>query len=771
MLALKESKTISISKINYAALPRGIMKNLLLVILLLLPSITYSAGEKPTPGTLDLQVERLFSPPNLSGEYPRGIKFSPDGKWVTYLVEKKDKYRVLDLWAIDLKTADKKQLVDSDSLLKGASEKLSQEEKARRERMRISSKGIVQYFWLKDGSGLIFPIGGELYLYDLNSTKSTRLTNNKDFETDVQISPNSNFITYHRKKGLYKLDLKTKKERLLLKHPSKLTRYAVAEFVAQEEMGRYTGSWISNNEQYIAFTKVDESKVKVFERYDISDDKVKVYKQRYPKAGTPNAVVSLELLNLKTNSRIKIPINDFKEFYLARVKWAKDDSIVYFQIQNRLQNELRLKSYNLKTKKVSTVLTEKSKTWINLHKDFKPLKGGRFIWKSSKSGFPHLYLHSKSGKPIKQVTKGNFVVDYIVGIDQKTETIFYLANQEHPTERHLYKVSYAKDSKFDPKQITQNPGFHHVIMGKNKEIFYLIDNNNSRPERHELWNLKGKRLQIVVENNINDKNHPLNPYKDHLAQWSYHQFKSPTGTTLHYSLLKPKNFDESKKYPVIFAIYGGPGVQTVTKRWKGGWGLNLQVLANLGFVIVTADNRGSSRRGKVFEDALYLKMGSVEVEDQVYVANHLSKKPWFDSRNVGITGWSYGGYLSLMACAKAPKVFKACVSGAPVTDWSLYDTHYTERYMGLPSQNIEGYKNGNVMNFAKNIKGRVLLMHGMADDNVIFTHSTMLIKELQKQMIVFDSMFYPGARHGVRGRENRIHRFKTITDFFERYLK
>ncbi len=711
----------------------------------------------------ELTVERIYSSPSLDGASIRGLKISPDGTRVTFLKGKESDYERLDLWEYHLKSGKTRLLFDSDDLHSGA-EVLSDEEKARRERLRLKGSGIVSYTWSKDGKALLFPLAGDIYYYKLGDKNARKIVETPEFETDVKFSPKANYVSYVREQNLYVYDLKTGKESQITSEGGGAIKFAMAEFVAQEEMRRMTGYWWAPDESKIALTKVDESPVALVTRSEIYAEEIKTVTQRYPFAGENNVHIELGVVELASNKFQWIDLGKDKDIYIPRVKWTQDSDLLTYQWQSRDQQTLKLNLYDWSSQKQRTLLTETSDTWINLHYDLQFLKDNKhFIWASERDGFKHLYLYDLKGNKVRQLTQGNWVNFGIEHVNEKQGLVFFSANKASPLETHLYSVPLAGGQI---QQISQREGVHGIAFSKDGSSYLDHFSAPRTMPQISLHKANGKHITWINENKV-DKEHPI---ADYLSNWVYPEFgsfKNPDDIELFYRIYKPNGFDASKKYPVIVYLYGGPHVQMVQKRWGGGRDYLVQYLAQQGYVVFTVDNRGSDNRGTAFENPIYKAMGGVEVEDQIAGVKFLHQFPWVDKERVGVHGHSYGGYMTLMAMFKAPEYFKAGVSGAPVTDWGLYDTHYTERYMGNPKTDAEAYKNSSVFPYATNLKGPLLIYHGMADDNVLFKNSTKLYKILQDNNIQFYSMDYPGKKHSIRGKTTQMHRANMIRSFFD----
>lgn len=719
----------------------------------------------------NLSIERIFSSPSLHGSQPRQLQVSPDGKRVTFIQGKKSDYERFDLWQYEVATSKTSVLFDADDLQKGP-ENLSDEEKARRERQRLSGSGIVEYTWSQDGKALLFPLGGDAYYYSLESGKVKQLLNTPEFETDIKLSPKGHYISYIREQNIYIKNIETGKEKQLTKDGKGAIKNGMAEFVAQEEMGRLTGYWWSPDETHIAFTQVDESPVQEITRSEIYADEIKLIQQRYPSTGTNNATIKLGVKSIKSNKVKWIDLGTEQDIYIPRVQWTADANSLTYQWQSRDQQTLKLQRYDLKQKAQTTLLEELSDTWVNLHDDLYFLKDKKhFIWASERDGFKHLYLYSIDGQLVNQVTQGDWVIDEVEAIDESTKTIYFTGRKDTPIESHLYKVNYDLTAGVEPstiQRVSQRSGFHSIVFSSDASVYLDNFSTANTPSQVSLHDSQGEHLTWLEENAI-DETHPLYPYQANWVAPTFGQITTDDNVTLHYRLFTPE--DTSTKHPVIVFLYGGPHAQLVTNRWGGNRGLLMQYWVNKGYVVFTIDNRGSANRGTAFENPIFESMGSVEVDDQVAGVKFLKTLPYVDENKIGVHGHSYGGYMTLMSMFKAGDHFNAGVSGAPVTDWALYDTHYTERYMGHPAQNAEQYEASSVFPYADNLKGPLLIYHGMADDNVLFTHSTKLFKHLQDKAIPFEVMTYPGKKHSIRGKQTGIHLYNMITEFFDKHFK
>ncbi len=729
------------------------------------------------PHAAELTIDRLFDAPALAGPTIVGLKISPDGSRVTYLQGKPQDKDRLDLWEYNIREGRSRLLVDS-SELAPAKERLSDEELSRRERQRTAAlSGILEYSFAPSGRALLFPLGGNLYYYDLTKPAKeavVEINHSSSFASDAAISPAGGYVAFVRDQNLHVYDIAKGQGKTLTTDGGGPIKNGMAEFVAQEEMDRNTGYWWAPDDRHIAFARVDETPVKVTERFEIAADNVATFAQRYPAAGGPNVLVRLGVTDTQSGAVTWIDLGKETDIYLARVNWLPDGKTLAIQRESRDQRSLDLLFADIETGQSRVVLTETSKTWIDLHNELSFLTHSReFIWASSRDGYQHLYLYDYDGHLLRQLTAGAWSVDdfrarAIKGIDERNRLVYFTATEKNPTQRQFYSTSLDTQNPHKIDRISQDDGLHSITMSSDAGFYADNFTSSTQPPQVSLHAADGKPLAQVLENRLNAQ-HPDAPY---LADNSLPEFGTLTaadGQTLYYRLFKPAHFDPSRRYPAIVEVYGGPGIQRVVDNWTGN--SFTQILTRAGYVVFQLDNRGSAFRGTAFQAPIHDKLGDVEVADQVQGAQWLGSQGFVDSARIGVWGWSYGGYMTLMLMFKAPDIFRAGVSGAPVTDWALYDTHYTERYLDRPQDNVEGYASSSVLPYARNLKGKLLVMHGMADDNVLFLHSTKLFRTLQDLGKPFDVMVYPGAKHGLTRQHDGRHAYATIKRFFDENLR
>ncbi len=701
-----------------------------------------------------LTVERLFSNPPLTGTLPSEIKFSPDGTYVAYLKPAADDRERLDLWRLMLESGEHALWIDASALI-DPDEILSDAEKAERERKRLFATGITTYAFSPDGTHLLIPAGGRGYLYDIEAEALHCFTPPGTRQTDFTFSPGGRFVSYVRAGDLYYYDRAQRSERAVTSDGGGLIANGIADFIAQEEMHRFAGHWWSPDETKIAFTRTDESPIAVSQRYEIDADTINVIEQRYPYAGATNAEVTLLVHSLdgESDAAERIDYQRAPDDYLARVGWSGARLAV--QCQSRNQQSLFLDFYTPGSPGRTTMLEEQADTWVNLHDNFNAIDGDRFLWTSEREGNAQLYLYS-NGEPTR-LSNGSGRVEKVLHADAKR--VIFSGWDQDATEQHVYSIPLAGG---EATRLTPEAGWHDVSTDPDGKRFIDRFTSLDTPGGVNLIDPEAGSSKPLL-----DDGEP-HPYADFLAEHVRPELGTLTaedGQTLHYRLTQPAEVTGS--HPLVVYVYGGPGVNRVRNEWAP---LLLQLFASRGFGVLELDNRGSASRGPDFEAPIYQNMGAAEVRDQLVGARFAQVQSWVDPERIGVFGHSYGGYMTLMCLAKAPEVFKAGVSVAPVSAWELYDTHYTERYLGTPQDNPEAYARSAVFPYLDGLSGKLLLIHGMADDNVLFTHTTRLIKELQSRCFPFEMMAYPGSKHALQEQSVSIHRFNLILDFFERSL-
>ncbi|MFO6447570.1 DPP IV N-terminal domain-containing protein [Erythrobacter sp. NE805] len=705
-----------------------------------------------------LTFERVFASPSLDGPAPRQVRLSPDGRYLTLLRNRPEERERYDLWGYDIETGEWRMLVDSAKL--GTGRELSEDEKMQRERARVGSlRGIISYQWASDGSGVLVPLDGDLFLAKLDGTV-TRLTDTEGTELNPGLSSKGGYVAFVRDRRLWVGPVGGEAKPITPEGEAETIRWGEAEFVAQEEMARLQGYWWSPDDKRIVVQRTDEASVGVVTRAAIGAKGTKVFDQRYPAAGTDNAVVDLYVIAPDGANKVKVDLGLNADIYVARVDWAPDGSAVYVQRQDRAQTKIDMLAVDPATGAARILFTETAARpdyWINLSDNYRFLGDGSLLWWSERDGFGHFYRFANG--QWTQLTRGTLPTTTLVGVDEAAGTFTYQATTDVLTQQ-IYRARL--DGTGEPELLTDPAFTNAASMDASGRLLYVSRSNPNQPPQSYLATPDGKRVAWIEENRVEGE-HAYAPFLAGHAVPEFGTIAAEDGTPLHWMMLKPK-MKPGKRYPVFFSHYGGPGPQMVTKGWGGALA---QAVVDRGYIYFVLDNRGSANRGVDFEQPIYRAMGGVEVRDQKTGALFLKSLDFVDPGKIATYGWSYGGYMTLKMLEADPGLYAAGIAGAPVTRWELYDTHYTERYMGDPREVQEAYDKASAIPEATKIADPLLLIHGMADDNVIFENASELISVLQENNVPFEMMLYPGYTHRVSGPKIGPHVWNSIFRFLE----
>lgn len=693
---------------------------------------------------------------------PTSIGFSPDGASITYLLPEGAGLEQA-LWIRGVEPTSESRVVARASDLEGGSGPQSAEEALRRERQRQLATGISQLARsAKDGS-IVTPLGGDLYLIRPDRP-AERISRSAEAELDPQFSPDGSRVAFARGGELHVLELSDGSTRKLSPAASPGISYATAEFMAQEELDRSTGFWWSTDGARIAYQRTDERSIPEFLIVDQGNEVVGAERHRYPFAGADNARISLGVVSAEGGETQWLSIAAAGEdVYLARVDW-EDPTHLLVQVLSRDQKSLRLERIDVVSGKRTRVIEERAPDWVNLHDDLRVVPTtGELLWSTETTGFRHLVLHGPSGERIRTLTSGEWAVDEVVHLDAERREVWFLSNRDDPRQKHLERVSLEGGPV---TRMSTTPGTHRAAVAPDGSKFVLTSSSLAQPPITTLRDRDGRELATLHDAQADPRLGRIELPAPETAE-----FRATDGTALFGLYYAPRDRSDPKSAPLVVYVYGGPHVQRVVDDWTATADPVAQLLAARGIAVWVVDNRGASRRGHAFEAALNRSMGEIEVRDQVDgVRFATSRWPVIDPERVGITGASYGGYMTLRALQLAPDVFRAGVARAPVTDWDGYDTAYTERYMGTPSDNSAGYLDASVLRRADRLQGELLIVHGLLDENVHFRHSARLAAALMKAGKPFELLPIPDERHGIRKPENRRYFYDRMVSFFERAL-
>ena len=589
-----------------------------------------------------------------------------------------------------------------------------------------------------------------VYLYDAVAKKLTRLDTEKLMHPTL--SPDGSKIAFVKNNNLYLYDIATKSARAVTTD-GKWNEIinGNCDWVYEEEFSFTQAYQWSPKGNYIAYYRFDESKVKEYQFTQFDNTYNKQYTYKYPKAGEENSKVEIHIYDVAGNKDVKAQYEQ-GDIYIPRIKWTRDDNSLVVYWMNRHQDNLKLLLTNAQTGVSNNLYEEKNKYYIDINDDWQFMKDGKnYLFTSEMNGYNHIYMYSLDGKTKTQISKGNYEVTGIDGVDEVNKKVFYTMAYPRPMDRNLFVTDFAGKTT---TQLTQGEAWHRVVLNDSFSRYYDYRSDLNTPQIVTLNRItlnKKKEITTSFVKTVNESA-KLKAKIDEYAVGKAEFIRVPNskGDTLNGWMLKPSNFDPAKKYPVLFCNYGGPGSQQVANRF-GAVSFWHQLLAEKGFIVVSVDNTGTGFRGEEFKKKTYLQLGKFEIEDQIDAAKYIGNMSFVDKNNIGHWGWSYGGFMSALAITKGNEVFSAAISVAPVTSWRYYDNIYTERYMRTPQENPKGYDDNSPINHTDKIKGKYLIIHGMADDNVHFQNATQMITALVKSNIDFESAYYPNKNHGISG--------------------
>ncbi len=713
-----------------------------------------------------VQLEDIVVLPGPGGGEPVHLALSPDGRWLTFLHSEQGTL-VRQLVGLDLGTGERRVVARPPG--GGVAEaELSHAEQLRRERLRERGLGITRYAWSGEGDLLLLPIASDLYVQPGVDGELRHLVDGDPHPVlDPQLSADGRWVAYVQDAELYVRSVEGGPARQLT-HGARGTgrSHGLAEYIAQEEMARPHGFWWSPDGSRIAYTEVDETHIPVWRIVHEGREVPSWEDHRYPFAGAANADVQLFVVPVGGGEPVAVDLTvggTLQVEYLARVCWLGDGTLMA-AVQDRDQRRLDLLVVDLDTGVSRILLTEQSDVWVNLDGLFTPLETskGAFLWGSERTGFRHLYRVTSAGE-ITALTRGEWMVDAVAAVDEAAGVCWLFGTRDGPTERHLYRVSL-QGLGDEAVRVSADPGTHSGLVDVRTRRFVDVHSALDRAPEIVVRNLDTGAVQHVVHRAVDPRVDGLGLVPPELVQIT----PRDGGPTLHGAFYRPEG---SGPWPLVVYVYGGPHAQRVTHSWALTADLRAQHLRQRGVCVLRLDNRGSARRGLAFEGAIQHNLGDLEVQDQVDGVHWLVDRGWADPDRVGIYGWSYGGYMSAIALMRAPQTFRVAVAGAPVTHWDGYDTHYTERYMGTPVGNPEGYARSAVMAHVEQLQGALLLVHGGIDENVHFRHTARLVQALVRAGKTYELLYFPDERHMPRRLEDRLYLERRVIGFLMAELR
>ena len=706
-----------------------------------------------------LKLEEIFSERGLEGAAPTQFQWSPDGKRLSYILAEEEGER-RNLWVVSADSGEKKILVSYEQLQKLAPprEKSTTDE---REKERLLRYSVASYLWSPDSQSILFTSGGRLYLYNLDAQKARPVAPDKDGVRDPKFSPNGRWISFLYEHDIWLAPASGGEERQLTRGASASLLHGGLDWIYPEEFGVRTGYHWSPDSARIAFLQLNQGNVPEFPITYLAPTKHRLELQRYPKPGDSNPTVRVGIVEAKPHRR-KQPKYIWAEGhaeYTPRVGWA-DDKTLAVQRMNRGQNELRLLFVDAETGQPREILKETDPHWVNISDDLTFLRESRrFLWTSERTGFRHVELYDFEGKLEATLTEGDWEVRAIHGVDEQEGWVYYSSNEDQALGKDLYRIRLDGTSK---ERLTEAQGTHAAKLNSTHTAYLDSYSSFETPARSEMRRVAGGKSVLIHEGN------PLAEFglvAPELIEWTTDDKALVRGL-----MFKPRSSEPGQKHPVLIYIYGGPRVPTIRDAWGSrGRPLFHQYLVQKGYAVFYVDDRTSSRLGHKYEVAAHKKYGPVAVQDYEFAARQIQKMDFVDPKRIAIWGWSGGGFSTCFALTHS-KLFKLGIAVAPVTDWRLYDSIYTERYMGLPSENADAYDETSAVKAADELHGRLLLVHPTADDNVHFQNTVQMIDALIEAGKPYDLLLYPGKTHSLHGEKERLHLFRSIEQYLDEHL-
>lgn len=709
-------------------------------------------GFSPAQQAVPLTLEAIFGG-DLSTPAPSELRWAPDGRRLSFFFPEGQDMRAL--WLLDTQSGEKARILTS-SQTREMAPSPSQASTNERERTRRTRYSVASYAWSPDGRRLILSSAGRLHVFDLDSQSAELLAPSKSGILDPKFSPDGNWISFIYGHDIWVVASRGGEEKQITFGGHELLLHGDLDWVYQEEFDVHTGYHWSPDSRHIAFLELDEVGVPTYPIVNDVSQPATVDMQRYPNAGDPNPRVRVGCVDVEDGQTVWI---DRAAEYIPRIDWADKQSVAV-QLLNRAQNGLELIDVNPENGRSRVLLKEQDRYWIDVTNDLMFLSDGReLLWTSDRSGFRHIYLYDRSGRLLRQLTDGEWVVNNIAGVDEENGWVYYTSNEKNLLGRDLYRV---KIDGSRSERITSGLGTHTVQM--NSSATALTNEFSSLTQAPVLivQNLgSGRKIELYRAQNLEEFGLVVPEMKE---------LKAPDGAVVRVLLYKPSRLEPSGKYPLLAYAYGMPGVPTIRDEWPGTRGLFHQFLVQEGFLVAQIDDRSSAVPGHCHAVAAYKNIGSVAAKDHELAVRYLRSLPFTSKEKPAIWGWSGGGFITTFHLTHT-KLFGVGIAGAPVTDWRLYDSIYTERYMGNPKEDPDAYDRASSIEAAADYQGRLLLIHGTLDDNVHPQNTIQLIDAFIRNKKQFDMMLYPGKTHGITGAAENIHLYTMIYEYLKKNLR
>lgn len=625
--------------------------------------------------------------------------------------------------------------------------------------LSLEMKSLPPVSWLGSGN-FYFQDKNTFYTYSTSSKTGKTLLQLPEDAANVDYHAKANYAAFTRANNLFVIDGAGKEQAVTsIDDPNIVS----GQEIARQEFGITKGTFWSPDGNYLAFYQKDETDVADYPLLDITTTPGSLQTIKYPMAGQKSQYARVGIYDVKNNQTIYLKVDGPKDQYLTNLGWGPDEKHVYLAVVNRDQNHLWLNKYDAVTGNlVKTLFEETHSKYVEPETPvwFFPDNPDEFTWLSERDGFMHAYRYNAEGELLGQVTKGNWLVQQVLGLDDSGKNLIVQGTDESGLNSYAYCFNL-KNGKMD--RIGEAGGGHNYMLSPDGKELIDTWSDLKTPYVAAVINLKGKTIET-----LKTAENPLKDYKT--GNTELLEIKAKDGTTLHARMIKPSNFDPSKKYKVLVYVYGGPHAQMVSNSWLAGAPLWMHYMAEKGYLVFTLDNRGSANRGFAFENVIHRQLGTLEIKDQLAGVEYLKSLPFVDADKMAVHGWSYGGFMTLSLMLRTPGVFQVGVAGGPVTDWKYYEVMYGERYMDRPEENPEGYKQASLFNYVKNLQGDLLLIHGTSDPIVVMQHNLALIKQFVDDGIQVDFFPYPMHPHNVRGKD-RVHLMQKVLTYIDEKLR
>ncbi len=703
-----------------------------------------------------LTVEAIFGSHEFTSDLV-SLRWMSDGRHYTVLESSAS--GASDLFRVEARSGDRELLVRGTSLVP---------------RGGTSPIRIEQYSFSPDGTKLLIFTNsvrvwrqntkGEYYVWDLASASLTPLSDTRGLQQFAKFSPDGRYVGFVHDHNLFVHDLQTGNAIQLTHDGDENVINGTSDWVYEEELGLRDAFRFSPDGARIAFWRLDQSAIRPFYLLDETSLYPTLTPVRYPKAGSQNSEVRVGVVEIETQETSWVDLGPERDIYIAEMGFAGSPHEIWYTRLNRHQNRLDLMLADVRNGNSRVIMTDGDSAWVDANVPTWLADGERFLFPSERDGYRQLYLFDRSGKLIEKVTPQPWDVTEVYGVDARRGLVYFSGAGEGPLYRSIYRVGL--DGR-NVERVSDGRGWHSGTFDPTFAMYVDATSSAVSPPRQTLHWADGRPIRVITDNaDLIAKLEALG-----LVPPEVTQVAGEGGVLLNAYLIKPRDFDPTIEYPMLMFVYGGPGSQTVTDRWGGSRYLWHQMLANDGYLVASVDNRGTGARGRNFKKLTYLNLGQYESRDQIAAARDLASRPYVDGDRIGIWGWSYGGYMSLLSMFQGEGTFRAAISVAPVTDWRLYDTIYTERYMRTPQENPEGYENGAPLSYVDRLNGKLLVVHGSGDDNVHAQNTTLLVKGLEDAGRQFDMRIYPNKTHSIAGPTTRVNLYRLFTDWLNENLR